>query len=85
MKFGDGGRKSEMARARKMNKGAGTTSTAQSTMRALLQMRPCKDDSIKGIDLELGSTFNERWSREASVRAVTAMVKPGSGRAPRSE
>ena len=64
-----------------MNEGAGTTSTDQSTMRALLQMRPCKDDSIKGIDLELGSTFNERWGRKSSVRATTAMMKPGNGRA----
>ena len=84
MNFGDGGRTSKVERATNTNKGAEKASIVQLTMRVLLQMRPYKDDSIKGIDLGLDSAFDERWSRKASVRAATAVVKPGNGHARRS-
>ena len=75
---------SEMEHARKTNRGAGKASTAGSTLGTLLQVRRCRDDSIEEIVLELGSLYNVRWDKEASVRAAMAEEKLGNGRALRS-
>ena len=84
VKFGGGRRRNKMERARKTNRGAGKASTAGPTLGTLLQVRQCRDDSIEEIVLELGSLYNVRWDKEASVRAAMAEEKLGNGRALRS-
>ena len=77
----DGGRKNGMKRAKKVNKGAGKASTARSTVGMLLQVRQYGDDSTKEIVPERGRLYNVRWSRKSSIRAATAVMKLGIGRA----
>ena len=84
VKFGGGGRRSEIVHARKTTGDAGRTLTARPLLKTRQQVRRCRDDSIEGIVLELGSLYNMHWSNEPSVLAATAKEKLGIGRALRN-
>ena len=84
VKFGGDGRRSEMVHARKTTGDAGRTLTAGPLVKTRQQVRRCRDDSIEEIVLKLGSLYNVRWDKEASVRAAMAEEKLGNGRALRS-